>query len=139
MPRTARKKSKTGVYHVTLRGINRQQIFIDAEDAERFLQAVAQGDGSSVLTNPNIKQGDCVKRTVPVTPGRFNRNRPKVQSAVIHSGDGSCCANTEFDTTKREHRRTVPLCFVSTRTARSRRSCANKRIFGAERRSFSFF
>ncbi len=27
-----------------------------------------------------------------------------------HSGDGSCCANTEFDTTKREHRRTVPLC-----------------------------
>ena len=40
MPRTARKKSNTGIYHVTLRGINRQQIFIDAEDAERFMQAV---------------------------------------------------------------------------------------------------
>ena len=25
-------------------------------------------------------------------PG-VNRNRPKVQSAVIHSGDGSCCVN----------------------------------------------
>ena len=50
MPRTARKKSKTGVYHVTLRGINRQQIFIDAEDAERFLQAVSDSRAISEFT-----------------------------------------------------------------------------------------
>jgi len=46
-------------------------------------------------------QGDgSLDNIYPVTPGRFNRNRPKVQSAVIHSGDGSCCVNTEFDTIK---------------------------------------
>lgn len=32
MPRSARKKSKTGIYHVMLRGINRQDIFEDEED-----------------------------------------------------------------------------------------------------------
>lgn len=40
MPRTARKKSKTGIYHIVLRGINRQTIFEDEEDAEKFLQTV---------------------------------------------------------------------------------------------------
>lgn len=50
MPRTARKKSQTGVYHVTLRGINRQQIFIDGEDANRFLQAVADSQKISEFT-----------------------------------------------------------------------------------------
>ena len=32
MPRQARKLSRTGVYHVMLRGINRQDIFEDDED-----------------------------------------------------------------------------------------------------------
>lgn len=40
MPRSARKKGESGIYHITMRGINRQQIFIDDEDAERFLQVV---------------------------------------------------------------------------------------------------
>ena len=31
MPRQARKESGTGIYHVMLRGINRQDIFEDAE------------------------------------------------------------------------------------------------------------
>ena len=38
MARQARKKSKTGIYHVMLRGINQQQIFEDSEDFEKFLQ-----------------------------------------------------------------------------------------------------
>ena len=38
MPRSARKKSGTGIYHVMLRGINQQQIFEDSEDCEKFLQ-----------------------------------------------------------------------------------------------------
>ena len=38
MPRTAREKSKTGIYHVMLRGVNRQTIFEDEEDAIKFLQ-----------------------------------------------------------------------------------------------------
>lgn len=37
MPRAARRSSGTEVYHVMLRGVNRQQIFGDDEDNERFL------------------------------------------------------------------------------------------------------
>lgn len=40
MPRTARVKSKTGIYHVVLRGINRQTVFFDDEDKEVFLNRV---------------------------------------------------------------------------------------------------
>ena len=38
MPRQARKKSESGIYHVMLRGINQQQIFEEPEDFEKFLQ-----------------------------------------------------------------------------------------------------
>lgn len=37
MPRTQRKKSESGIYHVMLRGINQQQIFEDEEDCAHFL------------------------------------------------------------------------------------------------------
>lgn len=37
MPRKARIESKSGIYHIMLRGINRQQIFEDDEDFEKFL------------------------------------------------------------------------------------------------------
>jgi len=40
MPRGARERSRTGIYHVMLRGINRQTIFEDREDAEKFLYTV---------------------------------------------------------------------------------------------------
>ncbi|AGL01679.1 transposase [Desulfoscipio gibsoniae] len=42
MPRTARKKSKTGIYHVILRGINRQTIFECEEDALKFIQTLGK-------------------------------------------------------------------------------------------------
>jgi len=32
MPRIARKKSETGIYHIIMRGINRQNIFDDDFD-----------------------------------------------------------------------------------------------------------
>ena len=38
MPRTAREKSRTGIYHIILRGINRQTIFEDEEDGTKFMQ-----------------------------------------------------------------------------------------------------
>ena len=38
MPRQARRKSESGIYHIMLRGINQQQIFEDREDFEKFLQ-----------------------------------------------------------------------------------------------------
>lgn len=37
MPRSARQKSSTNVYHVMMRGINRQEIFEDEEDFHKFL------------------------------------------------------------------------------------------------------
>ncbi len=42
MPRQARKTSGTGIYHVMLRGINRQDIFEDDEDYMKFLQSLHQ-------------------------------------------------------------------------------------------------
>lgn len=38
MARTAREKSKTGIYHIVLRGVNKQTIFEDQEDSEKFLK-----------------------------------------------------------------------------------------------------
>ncbi len=42
MPRTERKKSSTGIYHVMLRGINQQQLFEDEEDYLRFLSVLRE-------------------------------------------------------------------------------------------------
>ena len=40
MSRYARKKSKSGIFHVMMRGINKQTIFEDVEDRERFLATI---------------------------------------------------------------------------------------------------
>jgi len=40
MPRKPRKKSKTGIYHIMMRGVNKQIIFEDYEDYERYLQTI---------------------------------------------------------------------------------------------------
>ena len=42
LARQARKKSESGVYHVVLRGINRQDIFYDEDDYQQFLEILAQ-------------------------------------------------------------------------------------------------
>ncbi len=40
MPKAARKKVESGVYHIVLRGINKQTIFFDDEDREVFLNRI---------------------------------------------------------------------------------------------------
>lgn len=40
MARTARKRSDSGMYHIILRGINRQNIFEDGEDRYKFLEII---------------------------------------------------------------------------------------------------
>ena len=40
MPRKARRKSATGVYHIILRGINKQIIFEDADDFRTFISVL---------------------------------------------------------------------------------------------------
>lgn len=42
MPRQARKKSSTNIYHIMLRGINRQEIFLDDRDRRHFIKYVKQ-------------------------------------------------------------------------------------------------
>lgn len=42
MPRQARKKSESGMYHIMLRGINQQQIFEDSEDCDKFIQILLE-------------------------------------------------------------------------------------------------
>ena len=40
MPRRAREKSSSGIYHVVLRGINKQRIFEDDEDNQKYLETI---------------------------------------------------------------------------------------------------
>lgn len=40
MPRQARKKSSSGIYHIMLRGINKQNIFEDNNDRKRFIDTI---------------------------------------------------------------------------------------------------
>ena len=40
MARQARQKSESGVYHVMLRGINKQQIFFDEQDYKKFISVL---------------------------------------------------------------------------------------------------
>ena len=42
MPRQARKKSESGIYHAMLRGISQQQIFEDTEDYDKFIQILQE-------------------------------------------------------------------------------------------------
>ncbi len=51
MPRTARKLSESGIYHIMVRGINRNIIFRDENDIRHFLQILStlKKDGSFAL------------------------------------------------------------------------------------------
>ena len=42
MPRSARRISESGIYHIMLRGINRQAIFEDDEDMQRLLETIVR-------------------------------------------------------------------------------------------------
>ncbi|MGF3998985.1 transposase, partial [Staphylococcus aureus] len=41
MPRQPRQLSDSGIYHVMLRGVNRDAIFLEEDDYERFLRTLA--------------------------------------------------------------------------------------------------
>lgn len=46
MPRTPREKSPTGIYHIIMRGVNRQRIFEDHEDRQKLLEKLLSFAGS---------------------------------------------------------------------------------------------
>jgi len=42
MSRNARQKSESGIYHIIVRGVNRQDIFHDDEDMQKYLETIAR-------------------------------------------------------------------------------------------------
>ena len=50
LPRTAREKSNSGIYHVMLRGINKQNIFEEAEDYEKMIELLGQSKALGGIT-----------------------------------------------------------------------------------------
>jgi putative transposase len=49
IPRQARQKSKSSIYHIMIRGANRQEIFHDEEDCRKFLDTIAKYKGKTEM------------------------------------------------------------------------------------------
>ncbi len=56
MPRQARRKSDSGIYHVMLRGINRAAIFLDDEDRRMFITTLTKALKPSQPGLPETEQ-----------------------------------------------------------------------------------
>lgn len=56
MPRHSREKSETGIYHIMVRGINRQDIFHDEEDYQKYLEILKR----IIYENNAILLGYCL-------------------------------------------------------------------------------
>ena len=67
MPRTGRETSSTGIYHVMLRGINRQDIFEEPEDYWTFIRIL-----SAVHECPTTSFSICGK-TMKNNDSKFNQ------------------------------------------------------------------
>lgn len=50
MPRSARERSHSGIYHVMLRGINKQNIFEEVEDYEKLMELLRQSKETGAIT-----------------------------------------------------------------------------------------
>ena len=68
MPRTPRKKSSTGIYHVMLRGADRRVVFSDDEDCIRFLETMKRAKRESGF---RLFAWCLMGNHVQVTRGRF--------------------------------------------------------------------
>ena len=73
MPRQARKLSRTGVYHVMLRGINRQDIFEDDEDYRQM---------TGCLRSLTERYDEMITRTVPTILRVKSGNKLIIQNGV---------------------------------------------------------
>lgn len=94
MPRRSRQLAESGIYHVMLRGVNRDAIFLDDEDCARFLHALSQARDASgcivlayclmgnhahlVLRTGDEPIGAVVKRLGVRYAGWFNRKYGRV-------------------------------------------------------------
>ena len=57
MPRGPRKRSHSGIYHIMLRGTNKQRIFHDEEDHATFLEGLRKYRELCQARNIVIRQG----------------------------------------------------------------------------------
>ena len=95
MPRAAREKSESGVYHAMVRGVNRQSIFEEPADCRKFLEVVSlckligrfelyayclMGNHAHMLIKPDEReQLDIVFRRIGARyVGWFNRKYSRV-------------------------------------------------------------
>lgn len=94
MPRTARKISKTGFYHIIIRGVNKTEIFIDDEDRKMFLHLLKYYSmglnckiyayclmGNHVhllIEDKELKIGELMKNVTCVYAGEFNKKYERV-------------------------------------------------------------
>ncbi len=72
MPRKNREKSVTGIYHVMLRGINRQDIFEDDEDYRRFITILRSTVAPRQLCLKGVKLRQ-LSRITGISYGTINR------------------------------------------------------------------
>ncbi|MCR4432114.1 MAG: hypothetical protein NUV45_14015 [Tepidanaerobacteraceae bacterium] len=70
MPRKARKKSESGIYHIIMRGINRQNIFEDDEDYINFSPA------KPLLPKPDVEN----QVLVELLSGDINQHKQPVNA-----------------------------------------------------------
>lgn len=94
MPRLARKISKTGFYHVIIRGVNKETIFLDDEDRETFLHllkyyktelnckihsyCLMSNHVHLLIEDQKLKLGELMKNITCVYAGEFNKKYDRV-------------------------------------------------------------
>ena len=76
MPRRERKQSGTGIYHVMLRGINRQDIFEEAEDYWSFIRILSAEDHGVGSTDHLSRQTMRIKTVMNHNQENDQKNRP---------------------------------------------------------------
>ena len=94
MPRTVRKISKTGFYHIIIRGVNKTEIFIDDEDRKMFLHllkyysvelnckiytyCLMSNHVHLLIEDKELKIGELMKNVTCVYAGEFNKKHERV-------------------------------------------------------------
>ena len=94
MPRTARKISRTGFYHIIIRGVNKEIIFIDDKDKVMFLRllkyykiklnckihayCLMSNHVHLLIEDKNLKIGELMKNITCVYAGEFNKRHKRI-------------------------------------------------------------
>ncbi len=94
MPRMARKISKTGFYHIIIRGVNKTEIFVDDEDRKTFLHllkyysiglnckvyayCLMDNHVHLLIEDKELKIGELMKNITCVYAGEFNKKYGRV-------------------------------------------------------------